>query len=311
MITELQVLVAVLLDALLGEPKRYHPLAGFGSLVLRIEAFFYAGNNIRSGTRKILGIVAWGVAVIPFVYLTFYAMQQSTWIVMIVETLLLYLVIGNQSLAQHAKAVSNALVQKNLPLARRNIQMMVRRDTEKMQDEDISRATIESVLENGNDAVFGAIFWFLVLGAPGVVLYRLANTLDAMWGYKNTRYLEFGWFAARTDDLLNWIPARLTALTYALIGHTATALRCWKVQAKTWKGVNPGVVMATGAGALGLTIGGAAQYHGKEVIRPVLGTGNKPTALSIQASIQLVQRSLWVWLGLIFIEGLVTFKLFS
>ena len=310
MITELQVLVAVLLDTVLGEPKRFHPLAGFGHIASRVESSLFGNDMLNNAQRKFRGVLAWCFVVLPFVIFIFWITQQFVWLTIIVEAVVLYLAIGNQSLTQHASAVSNALMKPDLPLARHQIQMMVSRDTQNMQDEDISRATIESVLENGNDAIFAAIFWFLVLGGPGVILYRLANTLDAMWGYRNQRYHAFGWFAARVDDLLNWIPARLAALTYALIGQTRNALYCWKTQANSWKGINPGVVMSTGAGALGLTLGGSAQYHGQQVVRPLLGQGSKPNALSIKASVQLVQRSLWLWLGLIFLEGLFVFILF-
>ncbi len=305
MITELQLLVAVLLDTLFGDSKRFHPLAGFGHVALKIESFLYGTQSISNSQRKFRGVVAWALVVLPLVALTAWLTQDSASVSLIIGTLLLYVALGSQSLAQHAMAVSTALVSKDITQARQQIQMMVSRDTEKMQDSDISRATIESVLENGNDAIFAALFWFLILGAPGVVLYRLANTLDAMWGYRNQRYHAFGWFAARVDDGLNWVPARLTALTYALVGKTGQALYCWKTQAKQWKGFNPGVVMSAGAGALGLELGGMAQYHGQVVARPLLGQGVQPNALDIKRSVQLVQRSLWLWLIVIFIVGVL------
>jgi adenosylcobinamide-phosphate synthase len=173
-----------------------------------------------------------------------------------------------------------------------------------MDAQAVASAAVESVLENGNDAVFGALFWFLVAGAPGVLLYRLVNTLDAMWGYRTPRYLYFGWAAARLDDVLNFIPARLTALTYALIGHTRSALRCWRAQAGEWESPNAGPVMAAGAGALGVGLGGGAYYHGQWEERPALGAGPRPDATSIPAGLRLVRLGVILWLLVVIaIEG--------
>ena len=129
---------------------------------------------------------------------------------------------------QHARAVSRALKKQDIVEAREKIAMIVSRNTSDSDEVAINKATIESVLENGSDAIFAAIFWFIVLGAPGVVLYRLVNTLDAMWGYRTKRFNHFGWAAARMDDVLNWIPARLTALSYAVAGSLGNALLCWQ-----------------------------------------------------------------------------------
>jgi len=305
MITELQILVAVFLDTLLGEPKRYHPLAGFGWYANKIEMLFYGSEALSPTQRQFRGVLAWLITVLPFVLLAGLLIQMHVALTMVLEALVLYFALGNQSLQQHAQAVMNALFRGELQQARYQIQMMVSRDTQQMQEEEISRATIESVLENGNDAIFGALFWFILFGAPGVLLFRLANTVDAMWGYKNHRYHSFGWFAARVDDVLNWAPARLTALSYAFIGKTKQAFVCWQTQANQWKGVNPGVVIATGAGALGITLGGVARYHGQQVSRPELGRGVKPSALDIKRSLQLVQKSLYIWLIVIFILGAI------
>jgi adenosylcobinamide-phosphate synthase len=145
------------------------------------------------------------------------------------------------------------------------------------------------VLENGNDAIFGALFWFALLGGPGALMFRLVNTLDAMWGYRTPHFVYFGWAAARLDDVLNYLPARITALCYATLGHFRQALHCWRHQAYKWDSPNAGPVMAAGAGALGLRLGGRARYHGAWKERPVLGRGAKPTAADIEHAIRLVR----------------------
>jgi adenosylcobinamide-phosphate synthase len=182
---------------------------------------------------------------------------------------------------------------------------MVSRDTHALDGTRVAAAATESVLENGHDAVFGALFWFVLLGAPGALLFRLANTLDAMWGYRTSRYERFGWAAARMDDALGYLPARLTALTYAALGRFACAMRCWRTQARAWDSPNAGPVMAAGAGALCVRLGGAAPYHGRWEERPVLGEGDPPDAGTIVRALRLVDRGVVAWVALMFLGGAV------
>jgi len=181
-------------------------------------------------------------------------------------------------------------LQGDIAQARRAVSFIVSRDTSQLDDEALSKAAVESVLENGADAIFAAIFWFCLFGAPGVFVYRLANTLDAMWGYKNSRFLQFGCCAARFDDILNFVPARLTALSYALCGHTLKALSSWRRQGGSWESPNAGPVMAAGAGALNVYLGGGLG------ILPEQG-GQRANAHSIEAACELVNRSLLLWLA--------------
>lgn len=286
---------AALLDCVLGEPRRFHPLAGFGSLAQRIEALCYGPEQASSAGRYLRGITAVGLLLIPLAAIAV-LLQGLAIFGALFSTVVLYFAIAPRSLREHAERVARALSADDLPAARRTVSLMVSRDTAQLDEEGVARATVESVLENGNDAIFAALFWFIVAGAPGVVLYRLSNTLDAMWGYRNTRYNEFGWAAARLDDVLNFIPARLTALSYALVGHTHSALHCWRQQAPAWESPNAGPVMAAGAGALQVRLGGVAIYHGETSRRPLLGCGMAVSAVDITRAVRLVHRTLYAWL---------------
>ena len=305
MLTALLCVGAVLLDWRLGEPRRWHPLAGFGWLAQRVEVLAYGSPETNAELRRARGIGAVIVLLVPF--------AAAAWLLGAIPLLgsvmalgLLALAIGARSLAEHAEAVAAALQANDLPLARERVGLIVSRDTDDLDEEQISRATVESVLENGCDAIFGALFWFVLIHAPGAVLYRLANTLDAMWGYRTPRYRDFGWAAARLDDLLNWVPARLTALSYVAVGaKPALAWRCWREQAPFWKSPNAGPVMAAGAGALGLALGGQARYHGEWQQRPALGEGLAPRAADIGRAVTLVRRALWLWLAVIVLGGLI------
>lgn len=292
----IEALLAVVLDRLLGEPPRWHPLVGFGWLARRVEANLYEASRWR-------GAIAVALLVGGFTLAAFLAhLSLGSW-AWLLDVALLYLALGAASLGEHAAAVRRALDAGDLDAARRSVGRIVSRDTGDMDETAVARATLESVLENGCDAVFGALFWFLVAGAPGVVAYRLANTLDAMWGYKTDRYRHFGWAAARLDDLLNWIPARLTALTYVFLGKSGVAWRCWHNQAASWKSPNAGPVMAAGAGALTVKLGGPAIYHGHLEPRPPLGAGREPMAADIGRATALVQRGIGLWLVVALMGG--------
>jgi adenosylcobinamide-phosphate synthase len=131
---------------------------------------------------------------------------------------------------------------------------------------------------------------------PGAILYRLANTLDAMWGYKTSKLLNFGWCAARADDVLNYLPAKLVVLSYAICGQFNNAMQAAKAPEARWKSPNAGPVMAAGAGALGLAVGGYAVYFGKSESRPLLGKGTAPVAKDLSRAIHLIDKTLCLWL---------------
>lgn len=281
------------LDRLLGEPKRWHPLVGFGRVAERIERALNRRPGGSFGARM-GGLLAWSLIVLPPVAIAFLLCGLPLgWLL---HPLLLCFALGGRALDEHGERVAADLAAGNLAAAREHVGWMVSRDTAALDEEGVAKAAVESLLENGNDAVFGALFWFLLFGGPGALLFRLANTLDAMWGYRNQRFFYFGAAAARFDDLLNYLPARLTALTYAALGNTRRALACWRAQAPHWDSPNAGPVMAAGAGALQVALGGSAVYHGHLEVRPALGEGRAPVAADIQRALTLVRRGLRLWL---------------
>ena len=294
---------AVLLDFWLGEPRRWHPLVGFGWLASQVEKRLNPLRWQPLPRQYLCGVTGVVVSVFPIILAVVVLMQLSIWLALALHVYCLYFAIGHRSLRQHGLAVYHALQAGQFQQAQLATSYMVSRDVEAI--EPVS-ATIESVLENGNDSVFGALFWFFVAGGPGALAYRLVNTLDAMWGYKTPRYFYFGWAAARLDDVLNYLPARLTALTYALLGRTALAWQSWRTQASLWDSPNAGPVMSAGAGALDVQLGGRARYHGEWHDRPRLGTHTAPTAGDIPRALQLVRNGMLSWLIISVLIGALT-----
>ncbi|QGZ60872.1 adenosylcobinamide-phosphate synthase CbiB [Paraburkholderia acidisoli] len=280
-------------DRRFGEPRRAHPLIAFGQFANRVEARLNTGRRGRP-----LGLLAWFAVVGPPVLLAALLCALLPWpLAWALHVALLWFALGARSLAEHIAPIGAALARRDLAAARTLTARIVSRDTAEADATALSRAAVESALENGNDAIFGALFWFAIAGGPGALAFRLANTLDAMWGYRTPRFLRFGWAAARIDDVLNWIPARLTAASYALLGDTRCALRCWRDQARRWDSPNAGPVMAAGAGSLNVLLGGAAVYHGAIEERPTLGAGAPPRAQDVDAALRLVERTTILWLA--------------
>ncbi|CAB3790494.1 adenosylcobinamide-phosphate synthase CbiB [Pararobbsia alpina] len=303
-------LAGVLLDQWLGEPRRAHPLVGFGRAAQWLEHRLNRDREagVRRQGRTVVvraaGLLAWVAVVGAPVALAVFVVVALPWpFNWLVHALLLWFALGARSLSDHIAPIAEALGAGNLEQARALTARIVTRDTTQADETALSRAAIESTLENGNDAIFGALFWFAIAGGPGALAFRLANTLDAMWGYRTPRFFYFGWAAARLDDVANYLPARLTALSYAICSHTRSALHCWSTQAAAWDSPNAGPVMASGAGGLQLVCGGTARYHGVDEIRPVLGIGSAPRASDIGRALRLVRHAMWLWLAVMLIAA--------
>jgi adenosylcobinamide-phosphate synthase len=218
----------------------------------------------------------------------------------------MYLALGAHNLKQHALDVKQALIADNIELARKEVGLMVNHETNNMSRQDVISACLEAILGHGNDAIIAPIFWFIVFGAPGVVLYRLINILNTMWGYQSPRYKNFGEAATKANNVLNWLPARLAAFTYILLGDAKNGWQSFNEQAKTWNSPNDELVMASGAGALNLQIGGDVYCHGELKKRPKLGAGKPPDLSDITRASELVERGMIAWLAFTLVLSLLS-----
>jgi adenosylcobinamide-phosphate synthase len=200
--------------------------------------------------------------------------------------------LGGTSLARTGAQMSARLDAEDLAGARALVPSLCGRDPASLDVPGVTRAALESIAENTSDAAVAPLLWGMVGGAPGLLAYRAVNTLDAMVGYRSPRYARFGWAAARFDDVLNYLPARLSGLLVAgcarIVGGSArTALTAWRRDAGRHPSPNAGVVEASFAGALGVRLGGPTQYPHRLEIRPTLGDGRTPTVADLTRSVRL------------------------
>jgi len=263
-------LLALALEWLIGDPQsRYHPVVLFGRWAAWCESFLYVDERRR-------GLIAWLLVIaVPFTLL----MIGHGLLGWPFDVVLLWVSIGWKSLFEHVQAVLDATTVKQ---ARFSISKIVSRDTSKMSKSDARRAALESLAENASDAVVAPLFWFLLLGPLGAAIYRMVNTLDAMWGYRNARYLSFGWCAAKVDDAANWLPARMTARLMLWAGKSVP----WadiRQQAATHTSPNAGWPEVALAYAADVRLGGPVLREGIVDDRPVYGAANARDADAIAA----------------------------
>ncbi|WP_433562160.1 cobalamin biosynthesis protein [Nocardia sp. CA-151230] len=276
------------LDRALGDPRRGHPVAGFGSAAMKVERLTYRDSRVAGvvheivlvgavsglgiGLRRTVAGRALGEAVLT---------AAATWTVL-----------GGTSLARTGREMADRLESGDIDGARALLPSLCGRDPEVLDADGLARAALESIAENTSDATVAPLLWGAVAGVPGLLAYRAINTLDAMVGYRNDRYRNFGWAAARTDDVANLAPARIsglitTALAPVVGGRPADAWRAWRRDAAEHPSPNAGVAEASMAGALGVTLGGRTEYrHGTE-LRPTLGDGPVPRVRDLRRAVRL------------------------
>ncbi len=307
----LVIILALIVDSIFGEAKRFHYLVGFGNIASVIEAKLNKGKTPAlsfSISNALRGAIAWSLMVLPLPLLYFFFLNDLLWYWQVaLDAIVLYLAIGLNSLRQHAMQVYQPLKKGDLAAARHFTGYLVSRETASLTPQQMSRATVESMLENGHDSVIASLIYYLIGGAPLVILHRFANTLDAMWGYKNPRFNSFGYASARLDDILGFITGKVSTVLYAIQGRLMTSLRNAYKQGNRYKSHNGGWVMSAGATVMGITLGGSASYHGKEMTSVTLGEGRAVEVEDIPRSITLVRKASWYLLLSIFIWQLICF----
>lgn len=263
-------LAGLALDRAFGDPRRGHPVAGFGSVARRLEDRLYA--DARPAGTAYTGLLVGGV-VLGGLAASAVARRCGPAAELPVTAAATWAVLGGTSLVREGEAMARLLGADDVPGARERLSHLCARDAATLDPPELARATVESIAENTSDAVVAPLLFGAVAGVPGLLGYRAANTLDAMVGYRSPRYARFGWASARLDDLLNLVPARLAALLVALASLRLSALRVWWRDARRHPSPNAGPVEAAYAGALGVRLGGKNSYGGMQENRGVLGHG--------------------------------------
>nr|WP_321466130.1 adenosylcobinamide-phosphate synthase CbiB [uncultured Desulfobulbus sp.] len=309
---------AFALDSLLGDPRWLpHPIRWMGRAIEVAEPLFrrWFRNELLAGALFALSLIL-GCWALSFLLVSL-AYRVHGLLGFLCETVLLFYCFSAKSLAQAAREIYDSLRAGQVDTARSQVAMIVGRDVERYQADDIARATVETVAENAVDGVISPLFFAALGGVPLALAYKMVNTLDSMVGYKNPRYLLFGRVAARIDDLANMVPARLSvvliALAAGLVQHTSSrsALSCaWK-EGKNHASPNAGYPEAAFAGGLGVQMGGPNYYHGKLVEKPYIGRGlGQVTLEHIPRACRLMRLSslfacLLAWLGVIALRAFI------
>ncbi len=289
------VLTALILEAAVGYPDALHqriphPVVWVGKVINALETRWNNPKLLRFA--KIFNGIALVVVLIALAGSAGYALQALPSVcVVIIATVGL----AQRSLYDHVAAVAQALKDNDIMAARDAVGKIVGRDTQSLDENGVAAAALESLAESFNDGVVAPVFWFCVGGLPGLFIYKAMNTADSLVGHKEERWRDFGWAAARTDDLLNLIPARISGVLIALVGRGG-----WRVMwrdAPKHASPNAGWPEAAMAGALNVQLGGPAAYDGVEHQRPVFGDGVSPTTSHLSHGLALyIYACIVMWL---------------
>lgn len=292
-----------LLDALLGDPAWLpHPVVGFGKLIGGAEKRLNKG-----GHRMLKGALA-SVLLIAFTFVLFflgvrwlYSFNKLVGVVF--EALMVFFFLAGKTLIREVRMVFRA-VDESVEKGRGQLSRIVGRDTAQLDAQEIRTAALETLAENLSDGVIAPLFWYLLLGLPGMAAYKMVNTLDSMIGYKTERYRDFGCWAAHIDDVANWIPARLTALLMLLSAGRPGLLRFVRKYGRQHASPNSGFPESALAGILDCRFGGTHTYFGQEFYKPYIG--DNPRELTTADACRAIRINILAELIMIAISALVT-----
>ncbi|WP_240377700.1 adenosylcobinamide-phosphate synthase CbiB [Bacillus piscicola] len=311
----LAITCAYLLDRKFGDPHAsWHPVVIMGNIIAASEKKCNKGKGLR-GKGAIAVLLPAILLFVAFLFIILFSYQLHFLLGAVLEALLLWLLVGGTSMTNIVEQIYQSLLTKNIEKARQGTAMIVSRNTDHASEEDIVKAVLESLGENISDSVTAPFFYAFIGGAPLAAFYRFINTADAMIGYRTERYRQYGWAAARTDDLLNLIPARVTALLMTLSARRVKKVSWKKALAVMWKDArqhdspNAGFGESAMAGILDVQLGGPTVYHGKIKPRPFLGNGTrsldaacmKDGLIVWQSTILRAVTVLWLIGGLLYV----------
>lgn len=276
---------AYIIDILVGDPRWFpHPVAIVGRWTRFVEGKIRA--RITRASEKKGGIVLWFSVIIPTFFITYGITEISFFIGalfgMIITALLASLTLAARSLYEESRVVIDALTRGDMEAARKGLSMIVGRDTANLDEAEILRAVIETVSENLSDGIVAPMFYLTVGGLPLAMTYKAVNTLDSMVGYKDAKYMDIGCFSAKMDDVLNWIPARITGFIIVIVSfilrfNWRDSWRIMRRDGRNHTSPNSGIPEAAVAGALGIQLGGKISYFGKTTYKPTIGDRLKET----------------------------------
>lgn len=274
----MELTIGFILDLLIGDPNNpFHPVRGIGLLASKLETIF---RKLLKNSLKIAGLIVWMITIILTFAITygiiFVCMKINKYLGIIVQGIIIYFCISAKGLVVEGYKVIKYLNEGNIEKSRKQLSYIVGRDTESLDSKGITRAVIETIAENMSDGVIAPILFAGIFGAAGSMAYKAVNTMDSMFGYKNEKYIKFGYFPAKLDDLFNYIPARVTGIliiisSFFLKRDYKNSFKIYKRDRYNHTSPNSAHPEAAMAGALDIQLGGANYYFGKIVEKPVIG----------------------------------------